>query len=243
MRNAASLATIVVIGTVLSASANAAYMEATVTGGGVIAGKVQIRSSNPRVERYIISKNPEACGPGYRDVPVVRTAGDALLDAVVYLEDVKRGKPFRAAAKKVTIDQARCFFVPYLSVMANGGELEAVNSDPVLHNIHVYELTGRGRHTVMNVSQPERGNIVAKRILLREGTATKVQCDAHAFMHAYVFVARNPYYAVVDDRGGFRITDVPPGRHTITVWHPFLGRTKETVVVPVNGEVTLDFSY
>ncbi|NIR59986.1 MAG: hypothetical protein GWO02_10890, partial [Gammaproteobacteria bacterium] len=187
---------------------------------------------------------PEVCGPEWRDLSLVRANGDALIDAVVYLEDIERGKPFSAAAKKVTINQKACTFEPYLSVMANSGELEAVNSDPVLHNIHVYELTTGGvRRTVMNVSQPERGDIVAKRITLAQGRALKVECDAHDFMHAWVFVARNPYYAVVDREGRFQIDDVPPGDYIVRVWHGSLGIRGVRVTVPAGDSVSLHLSF
>jgi len=118
-----------------------------------------------------------------------------------------------------------------------------VNSDPVLHNIHTYELIGRARRTVMNVSQPEKGNIVKKKIKLRKGTAMKVECDAHDFMHAFVFVAKNPYYAVVGKDGGFEIKDVPPGKYTIKVFHGVLGEKKGTVEVKGGGAATVNLAY
>ena len=224
-------------------SAFAADGRSTDAGGATITGRIGLGRAEPWVDQLIIAKNRDVCGSGIRDVYVVRANGDALLDAVVYLENVVGGKRFRAAAKKITIDQKRCVFVPRLSVLANGGVLEAINSDPVLHNIHVYEVTGRARQTVMNVSQPEKGNIATKRIRLRSGTAMKLECDAHDFMHAHIFVARNPYYAVVDENGAYEIDAVPPGRYTIAVWHGDLGTRKGTVVVPAQGTVRYDLSY
>jgi hypothetical protein len=223
--------------------ASADYEAIAVANGGVVKGTVLLSGAKPRIKRYMVSKNPEICGPEPRDMPLVHANGDALLDAVVYLEDIARGKPLPAAAKKVTINQKGCGFEPYLSVMVNGGELEAINSDSILHNIHVYSLTGGVRHTVMNVSQPERGNIVAKRITLAQGRALKVECDAHDFMHAWVFVARNPYYAVVDGEGRFEIGDVPPGDYLVRVWHGVLGIRAKPVTVPPGETVSLKLSY
>ncbi len=148
-----------------------------------------------------------------------------------------------AALKKITIDQKDCTFVPALSVMINEGELEAVNSDETLHNIHTYELIGRARRTVMNTSQPEKGNIVTKKVKMRRGIAMKVECDAHDFMHAFVFVARNPYAVVVDENGAFEIGDVPPGDYTIKVWHGALGEKEGTVSVSAGGKAEINFAY
>lgn len=224
--------------------ANAAtYTETAVTGGGSISGKVSLGSAKTIVEGFTISKDPDICGTGTRDVPMVEANGDGLLNAVVYLDKVKSGKPIPAALKKITINQEKCTFSPYLSVMVNEGELEAVNSDPTLHNIHTYEQIGRARRTVINVSQPEKGNVVTKRIKLRKGAGMKVECDAHDFMHAFVFVARNPYFAVVNDKGEFSIGDVPPGDYTIKVWHGVLGEKEGTVKVDAGGKASVDFSY
>lgn len=227
----------------LSLGARAEYVESDVLDGGTVHGKVSIGKHAPQVERYNIAKNFSTCGDGNRDVPLIRANGDALLDVVIYLEDVKSGKRFPAAAKKVFINQKNCEFRPYLSVMANGGEMEAVNSDTVLHNIHIYELTGRGRSTVLNISQPQKGNILKKGIFLNNGNAMKVECDAHDFMHAYIFVASNPYFAVGDVIGEFSISDVPPGNYKINVWHPILGTVRSQVEVTPGGTVNVNFSY
>ncbi len=227
-----------------SVSAQAAkYKEIDVSGGGTITGKVNIGSAKAKVQDYTISKNPEVCGSGNRTVSFIREGNGGLLDAVVYLDKVKEGKKFPAGLKKITVDQKRCEFIPYLSVMQNQGELEAINSDPVLHNIHTYELIGRARRTVLNVSQPEKGNIVTKKIKLRKGAGMKVECDAHDFMHAFVFVARNPYYAVVNDSGEFEIKDVPPGKYTIKAWHGTLGEKKGKVTVKADGTAKVDFTF
>lgn len=229
---------------VLAPTAEAAkYKVEAVKGGGSINGKVSLGAAKPSSKTYTISKNPEVCGTGNRDLPLVRANGDGLLDAVVYLDKVVSGKAFPSGTKKITMDQRKCAFAPYLSIMQNGGELEAVNSDPVLHNIHTYELIGRARRTVMNVSQPEKGNIVKKTIKLRKGVGMKVECDAHDFMHAFVFAAKNPYYARVDDKGGFEIKDVPPGKYAIKVFHGVLGEAEGTVEVKAGGAATVNLAY
>ena len=228
---------------VVSGAAEAKYAVKAVSNGGTVSGKVALGSAKADTKKFTISKNPEICGTGTRSVPLVRANGDALNDAVVYLDKVKEGKAFPAGLKKITLNQSKCEFAPYLSVMANQGELEAINSDPVLHNIHTYELIGRARRTVMNVSQPEKGNMVTKKIKLRRGAGMKVECDAHDFMHAFVFVAKNPYFAVVNDKGEFEIKDIPPGEYTIKVWHGVLGEKSGKVKVSAGGKATVDFSY
>jgi hypothetical protein len=76
-------------------------------------------------------------------------------------------------------------------------------------------------------------------------------------MRAWLVVRDNPYFAVTDESGRFRITDVPPGRYKLTAWHEgwvVTGKDKDgrplydaprvvtrEVTVPAHGEVAVDF--
>ena len=222
----------------------AAYSEIEVTDGGAVVGSISAGDAAAESKTYTISKDPEICGEGTRTVDFVRVNEGMLLDAVVFLEDVDEGKPFPEEVMTLTLTQEACEFSPALGVIANLGELTAVNSDHTLHNIHTYELIGNARRTVMNVSQPNAGDTVTKEIKLRKGNGMKIECDAHDFMHSFVYVAKNPYYSVVDENGHFEITDVPAGTYTIMVWHGQLGEIEGgEVTVDANGEVTFDMSY
>ncbi len=219
------------------------YKEGEVADGGTITGQVMAGSAEAEVQSFPITKNPELCGEGNREVEWVRINDGALLDTVVYLVEVDAGKPFTEESQTLSINQQGCRFAPYLSTMANRGELHVTNSDGALHNIHTYELIGSARRTVINVSQPEAGDEFTKTIKLRKGNAMKVECDAHDFMHAWVFVAKNPYFAVVDENGQFTIEDVPPGTYEIRSWNGRLGEQEATVEVGANGSVEVNFSY
>ena len=131
------------------------------------------------------------CGTGTREIDYVRVKDGALNDVVVYLDKIQVGKPFPPELDKAKVNQKGCKFMPFLQVMRNGSDLDAINADPVLHNIHTYELMGRAKKTVFNVSQPNPGT-VTKVVKLKRGDAMKVECDAHDFMHGFVFVAKTP---------------------------------------------------
>jgi hypothetical protein len=47
----------------------------------------------------------------------------------------------------------------------------------------------------------------------------KVFCHIHADMSAVVVVLDNPFFAVPDASGRFRIDGIPPGAYTVTAWH------------------------
>jgi len=224
----------------------AAYKEASVANGGTITGSVKFTGKDQAPKTYTISKDNDVCGTGERKIDFVRVENGKLMDVIVYLEKVKAGKPFPADVGDAVIDQKGCEFKPFLQVMKNKATLAAVNQDPVLHNIHTYELI-RGdakgpKKTLINVSQPKPGTVKST-VKAKKGPAMKVECDAHDFMHGFVFIAKNPYFAKVGADGSFAITDVPPGKYTIKAWHGMLKNQKAKVTVDAGGTATVDFTF
>ena len=103
------------------------------------------------------------------------------------------------------------------------------NSDPVLHNTHGFY----GRRTAFNLAMPEKGMKIVSE-LPRPGMV-RVECDAHGWMLAHLYVADSPYYALTGADGGFTMTDIPPGTYTLVTSQYFLGDT-ETQVTVKGGE-------
>lgn len=235
---------IAVAASALSLSLHAAtYTVEDVKDGGTITGKVTFSGDDPAPQTYTITKDPETCGTGDRLIDYVKVTNGALNNVVVYLEKVKSGKPFPENEATGDLDQKGCEFHPYLQVMHNNEEISVLNSDPVSHNIHTYELIGRAKKTVFNISQPDKGSVIKKKVTLRRGTVMKVECDQHDFMHGFVFVAHNPYYAVVKEDGSFTIDGVPPGSYTLVAWHGTLADEEAKITVDAGKTLTTNFEF
>ena len=224
------------------ASQAAAYKEVTVSNGGTISGKVNFAGKDTPPKVYAVTKDNAICGDAERKIDYIRVNNGALMDVVVYLDKVKEGKAFDTAISSALIDQEKCEFKPFLQVMRNNTKIAAVNKDPILHNIHTYEIIGRTKKTVFNVSQPDP-NTVTKSVKLKRGAAMKIECDAHDFMHSFAFVAKNPYYAIVKEDGSYSIDNVPPGKYTIKAFHGTLKDQKGKVEVSAGGSATVDFTF
>ena len=220
----------------------AKYKVVDVADGGSISGKVSFSGDDPAPVAFKISKDNDVCGSGNREVDYVRVNGGALNDVVVYLAKVKQGKAFNAEEKDASIVQKGCEFQPYIQVMHNDNNAAIVNEDPVLHNIHTYEIIGKAKKTVMNISQPDKGTI-NKKVKLKRGVAMKVECDAHDFMHGFVFVAKSPYYARVADDGSYTIDNIPAGKYKVMAFHGTLGTQKGKAEVTAGANQAVDFTF
>ena len=211
------------LGLLVAAAPAPAYEAVTVTDGGTIKGKVVFAGTPPPKKKVIPTKDKEACGSGVREVDQIVLGPDkAVQEAVVYLKQIDKGKAWEKPAKPPAIDNVKCDFVPHVQVIP-AGDVEIVNSDPVLHNTHGF----LGKATVFNVALPNQGQRIAKP--LKKPGMVRVECDAHGWMLGWIYVAETPYYAVSAKDGGFTLTNVPPGSYTLVAWQEYAG----TVEVPI----------
>lgn len=169
-----------------------------------------------------------------RSEEVVVNANGTLKNVLVYLKDAKKGSP---PAKKVTFDQRGCVYIPHVLGIQTGQELEIVNSDPTLHNVHSLSKINPS----FNVGQPKMGMKLTKKFDKPE--VFKVKCEVHPWMGAYIGVFDHPYFTVTDDNGSFTIAKVPAGEYTIEVWHEKYGTQSSKVKVDAAGKVTSDFKF
>jgi hypothetical protein len=221
------------IATVLLPSAVSAYEVVQVTDGGTIKGKVVYQGAVP-TKKIIPTKDKEVCGDIREEPQVIVGPDKAVQDSVVYLKNVEKGKALEKPAKKPEIVNKDCVFVPRVQAFPVG-TVVIVNSDPVMHNTHAFH----GKSTVFNVALPLKDQRIERP--LKKPGLTRIECDAHGWMLAWIYAADNPYYAVTAKDGAFEIKDVPPGSYTLVAWHEFTGeqevpvnvKAKETVDVPI----------
>ncbi|MGQ4808368.1 hypothetical protein NKDENANG_01750 [Candidatus Entotheonellaceae bacterium PAL068K] len=208
------------------------YQEVAISNAGSITGKVVFQGSVPR-RKIIPTKDRAICG-GIRNEPQIVVGPDyGVRDAVVYLKQVKKGKAWEKPVKPPELNNLKCVFAPHVLALPVKSYVEIVNSDPVLHNTHGY----LGRRTVFNVAMPSQ-DIRIKKQLRRPGLV-RVECDAHGWMRAWIYVADNPYYAISTPDGMFTITDVPPGNYTLVAWQAYTGAVEIPVTVKAEEAVRL----
>jgi plastocyanin len=210
-----------------------AYEVTTVSNGGTVEGKVAFTGAKPAPLKIIPTKDREACG-GAREVePLQLSADKGVAEAVVWVKQVERGKPWDKPAAPPQLGNSGCDFVPRVQIVPVGQELEFANNDPVFHNLHTF----LDKTTVHNVSLPKNGRKIRRSFT--EPGLVKVECDAHAWMKAWIYVADSPYYAMTGKDGRFSIGDLPPGKYTLAVWHEYTGLSEVPFTVAPGATVPL----
>jgi hypothetical protein len=218
-----------------------AYEAVTVTNGGAVSGRISFTGALVQPQPVLISKDNHVCGDGHVEQNPVRVSAGRLADVVVFLEGIERGKPWPSTPAEIV--QEKCAFHPFVQVAQRGAELKVINKDPLLHNIHTYEIIGRARRTLFNIAQPRAGQIDAHSLEMRRGQVVEVACDAHNWMSAWIYTLDHPYWAVIGHDGNFEIGDVPPGNYRLVAWHPALGTQSRDVVVRANGRLSLEIAF
>ena len=226
-----------IVGSVLAVAAFAGGMAlffsglpVSAQGGGSISGEVKFTGAAPAPKVVKVNKDNEVCGQEKKIVEVAVGPGGGLGETLVSVA-AKGAKP--TPAKPAVLDQKGCEFHPDIVVMAPG-EIKILNSDGVLHNIHTFSTA----NPPINKAQPKfKKEMVEK---LEKPELVKVQCDAHSWMHGWIFVTENPT-AVTDDKGAFKLENVPPGKYKVDVVHPVLGKQTKEVEVKAGQDTKVAF--
>jgi plastocyanin len=216
----------------LPAISMAAYQGGDVKDGGTISGSVKFKGTAPAPKKLDVSKDKEVCGKTPKVDQSLVVNGGNLVNAVVTITDIQKGK--KIEIKKVTLDQKGCQYHPHVLAFPAGSTVEVLNPDGILHNIHSYSKI----NSPFNMAQPKFKKALDVKIDKPE--AIEVRCDVHGWMEGWLVATDNPYFAVTDDAGNFKLTDVPAGTYTVQVWHQKLGKSTKKVTVKAKEEAKLD---
>jgi len=208
----------------------------TVPNAGSISGTISY-AGDAKDAAVTVTKDNETCDPAGKapEGAVIVTDGK-VKNAVVYLDGVKEGKKFDKGT--LLVDNVACVFTPRVSVAHVGDQLDAKNSDPVLHNTHLF--LKKGNKNLFNIALPQKDQIITKK--LKKSGLVDVRCDAHEWMQAWVYVSTHPYVALTGADGSFSMSDVPAGDYTAKIWHEKLGEKDAKVSVTAGGDAKVEVS-
>ena len=213
------------------ASVALGYDAGAVSNGGSISGTITFAGDAPEVKPVEVTKDTKVCAQTQKyDESLVVGENKGIKNAVVSISNIPNGKDFGEA---MVLDQKECVYTPHIVLTPAGSELEILNNDGILHNIHTYSEA----NPAFNQAQPKFKKKLKKKFDQPE--VVRVECDAHGWMKGWIVVMDHPYYAVTDGEGEFSLSDVPAGEYEVKIWHETLGETMQKVTVEAGGAASL----
>jgi len=156
-------------------------------------------------------------------------------NAVIYVETIP-GKTFDPPKDPVTMDQRNLVFTPHALPIVAGTTVRFLNSDDVLHNVFTPDKCAEK----FNLGTWPKGQ-ERTYTFKNAGCVSRMLCNVHPEMEAYVVVLENPYFAVSSKDGSYTIKNVPPGKHTLKIWHDKLKGESQEVTVAESGATDVNF--
>ena len=138
-------------------------------------------------------------------------AGKAIADAVVWIDVPGAPRPARKA--EVVLDQRNLSFSPHVLVVQVGTRVKFPNDDRVFHNVFSFHDGKRFDLGLYPVG-------AVKYVPFDQPGLSRIFCNIHPQMAAYVMVVDTPYFSVSDDTGRFAIASVPAGEYVAHAWRP-----------------------
>lgn len=153
-------------------------------------------------------------------------------ETVVVLAGPKGQAP---GAKQVSVEIAGLQASPAVVVVGEGSVVEFKNADKVAH-----ELSTPDQSSLMPPERLSPGAVRKQKFLVAGGYL--VRCSEFPHIAISVVVVASPYFATADDKGGFRIGDVPEGKAQLKVWSHGRWVHEEEVDVGKAGDLQLKVS-
>ena len=153
-----------------------------------------------------------ASGPEAPDVHgMARGGARAMANVVVWLD--APSAPTGLQHGRVTLDQRNIDFTPHVLAVRVGTLVDFPNNDRVLHNVFSFR-DGK----VFDLGLYPVGT--RKQVKFDKPGLSRIFCNIHPHMAAYVMAVDSPYFAVSGDDGTFAIESVPAGTYSYHAWRP-----------------------
>ena len=162
---------------------------------------------------------------------VVRAGGRPAKDVVIWL-DIPDGRT-SAPETKTVLDQRNMQFVPRVLAVRVGTSVQMPNSDRLVHNVFSFR-DGK----VFDLGLYPVG--ASKTVTFDKPGLSRIFCNIHPTMAAYVLAVDSAYFAVSDAEGRFTIRDVTPGTFKYQAWSAGRKLTAGTLVSGQNRVVEID---
>ena len=196
--------------------------------GGSITGTITFEGKAPKMKPLKVDADP-ICVVNNEIAPkkewLILDENKGVKNVLVFVTE-GLNIDYSPPEEPVVIDQKGCIYSPHVVGIMAGQQLDILNNDGTLHNIHALPKVNKE----FNKAQPRSKKKLSVKFEKPEAPF-KVKCDVHPWMGAYIGVFDHPCFAVSGDDGTYIISDLKPGEYVIEAWHEKLGSQTANVTV------------
>ena len=169
-----------------------------------------------------------ATAPASASGPCAGKQPAASPEAVVYLEDIPRGRALASdTPRRYELDVDACEFTPRVLIAAAGATLNLRNGHGGVHRV-AFTFEGM-KNPMLRVPFSDPGQLVPSERLLAIPGVVDVTSDQDPALRARIVVLEHPY-VVATEGGRFTLDSVPPGNYSLVALSA-AGRAATTVAV------------
>ncbi len=201
-----------------------------------ITGTISFDGTPPKPKPIDMSNDPGCKGSATSEQVVVDDGH--LANVLVYVKDGLGNHSFDPPQQIVTIKQEGCRYVPHMAAVMTGQPVKFEDDDQTLHNIHsMSKHNSEWNQSQMPNSQPLDKTFSTPELMI------PIKCNQHPWMHMYLSVIANPFFAVTGKDGKFSLQGLPPGTYTIAAVQEKYGEKTQTITVGPREGKSIAFSY
>ena len=222
-------------GEIVIARPSRPYAEEAVSNGGSITGVVTVATPLKPAPPASTGRDSAQCGPSIPDESVVQQ-GNSLGGVVVWLDDVRRGKPV-PLERRLELESDRCRLTPRVQAGVVTGAVNVISHDDFRQHLRFLTAGESAPRAAVLLGHDEQ--VIPTELPFKAPGMVVVRDVDHPWPTAYLAVFDHPYFAVTAPNGTFTIDGVPPGKHTLMAWHERTARSEQTVDVSAASAATV----
>lgn len=207
------------------------YQPDPAASGGAVTGTVTTTAALAAGAPIPTGRDSVVCGPAIPDESVVRQ-GNGIGGAVVWLDDIRRGKPL-PIERRLELESDKCRLTPRVQAGVVGSAVNVLGHDDFRQ--HLLFLAGGEREARTSVLLGVYEQVIPTDRPFASPGLVIVRDQDHPWPTAYLAVFDHPYFAVTAPNGTFTIDRVPAGRYRLKVWHERAKVAEQVVEVGAGG--------
>jgi plastocyanin len=156
-------------------------------------------------------------------------------DSVVFIDKIE-GKTYPSPTQHAAMASDNMVFKPRVLPILVGTPVDFPNNDTVFHNAFSRSVPAQFD------TKHYKKDPVGYTVKMEKLGSVKVLCDIHPKMIGDILVLQNPYYALTDKKGDFKIAGIPIGKYTVIAWQKYGPPFKKDIEIKIGSDATLNIT-